>query len=87
MNDVKSAMSTKVYWRIRQLIRNIIFKCKSLLYKHIDKAEVIRESSSLRHVIARQALKEGIRGVIWALIALIIDGTFQQFLKMSEDNI
>ena len=81
---MKSAMSTKVYWKARKLIQSIVFRCKSLLYKYIDKSEVIKESSSIRHIIARQALKEGIRGVIWALIALIIDGVYRT-LFISHD--
>ena len=83
---MKSAMSTKVYWKAIKLIQSIGFRCKSLLYTYMDRAEVIKESSSIKHVIARQALKEGIRGVIWALIALIIDVAFQQILNISADN-
>ncbi len=83
---MKSAMSTKVYWKARKLIQSIGFRCKSLLYTYMDRAEVIKESSSIKHVIAKQALKEGIRGVIWALIALIIDVVFQQILNISADN-
>ncbi len=83
---MKSAMSTKVYWKARKLIQSIGFRCKSLLYTYMDRAEVIKESSSIKHVIARQALKEGIRGVIWAFIALILDVVFQQILNISADN-
>ena len=36
MKDLKSAMSTKVYWKARKLIQSIGFRCKSLLYTYMD---------------------------------------------------
>ena len=33
---MKSAMSTKVYWKARKLIQSIGFRCKSLLYTYMD---------------------------------------------------
>ena len=76
---MKSAMSTKVYWKARKLIQSIGFRCKSLLYTYMDRAEVIKESSSIKHVIARQALKEGIRGVI-----IQINNTLKAFFAGSN---
>ena len=33
---MKSAMSTKVYWKARKLLQSIVFRCKSLLYTYMD---------------------------------------------------
>ena len=84
---MKSFINTKIYWKVRKCILSLIFKCKSSLYKQIDKVDTIKEYNSLRITISKVTIKESIRGILGALLAFVIDDIILKNYCLTEDVI
>lgn len=82
---MKSLLNTKIYWKVRKCLLTMIFKCKTSLYKQIDKVDTISENNTLRITISKEVIKESIRGIFWALLALVIDNTILKEQCLTEE--
>ena len=69
----KVVMDRKIYWKIRERILNILFKCRVFTYKRINKIETLKDSVPLGIVIIKKAILGLIKGIAIAAILWIID--------------
>lgn len=66
-------MNSKIYWKIRKRILNILFNFKTIIYRSTSIINTPKDYASFRLVIAKKAIPGLIKGIIIATFLLFLD--------------
>lgn len=67
-------MNSKIYWKLRKRMLNMLFKFKTIIYRSISIISIPKDYAPFSLVIAKKAILGLIKGIIIALFLLFLDG-------------
>ncbi len=67
-------MNSKIYWKLRKRMLNILFKFKTIIYRSISIISIPKDYAPFSLVIAKKAILGLIKGIIIAFFLLFLDG-------------
>ena len=82
-------MNRKAYWKLRKIIKGIVFWGKKVIYHLLDKATGVGEYKFFRQMIIKYSTVEILKGITIAAIVLGLDHLFlkKQILQTVDETI
>jgi len=82
-------MNRNIYWRLRKIVKDIIFQVKKIIFRILDNTTVLGEYQSFRQMILKYSAIEILKGILIASIVLVFDHMLlkNQVLKTADKNI